>query len=490
MPLTETEAKMMNLVVGKFIKSKETTKRKDLVTRFKSYEAIDRLISSGALRNFDNDGSELIPTVLGVECSGDADSVKQARSSLELVLQALQNLYEVTPARQQIYRNDVLKSVNQIQEDTIPEVVDCGLYFAKEFPAFDSYGPSPGQPRPTPFNLEWMLISERIVPLNVKSAWDEHIRDCKAVLKTITQAADEGVSQSSSDSVDREFALMAIEEARKSVSEDDGRVHPKVGVVVVKNGRVLSKAHRGEELGNHAEYVALEKKLEDVSLIGATVYTTLEPCTSRNHPKVACAYRLTERKVGRVMIGMLDPDDRISGRGQRMLRKAGIATELFPHDLMTEVEELNREFMRDRESAEGHVPASPKTSAPPKLRVVLESGHVSNFLLKFFNDDEGPIFVRSVRLFANKIELTDPLIPADPSTWKVLPHTSISLGKSIVHQRNPAVSLMTMNSHKGLFFQTPMDVVVSCEMNGQLCDVSQTLYVKVNCASNLIVPLV
>ncbi len=145
---------------------------------------------------------------------------------------------------------------------------------------------------------------------------------------------------------DDTFARMAIEEARKSVSESDGRPRPKVGAVVVKNGQVLSSAHRGEHSACHAEYIALEKKLSDGFVAGATVYTTLEPCTTRNHPKIPCAERLIERRVARVVIGMLDPDNKISGRGQRRLRKAGIVTEFFSHDLMTEVEEMNREFTR------------------------------------------------------------------------------------------------------------------------------------------------
>ena len=153
---------------------------------------------------------------------------------------------------------------------------------------------------------------------------------------------------------DYKFARQAIEEARKSVSEQDGRPHPMVGAVVVKNGKVLSTAHRGEVPGNHAEYFALEKKLSDEAVSGATVYTTLEPCTTRKPPKFPCAARLIERKVARVVIGMLDPDPRITGRGQRILRGANIITDLFPHELMTEVEELNREFTRFCEQQSQH----------------------------------------------------------------------------------------------------------------------------------------
>jgi len=147
------------------------------------------------------------------------------------------------------------------------------------------------------------------------------------------------------DNTELDFIRLAIEQAKKSVSEDE-RTHPKVGVVVVKNGQVVATAFRGELAGDHAEYIAIDKKLENEVLAGATVYTTLEPCTNRNHPKVPCAERLSDRKVSRVVIGMLDPNPEISGKGQRQLRDANIVTDLFPRDFMAEVEDLNREFIR------------------------------------------------------------------------------------------------------------------------------------------------
>ena len=72
--------------------------------------------------------------------------------------------------------------------------------------------------------------------------------------------------------------------------------------------------------------------------------------------------------MARVVIGMLDPDDRISGRGQRALRRAGIATTLFDDDLMTEIEELNRDFIREREAAASAAPpAAPEALREKKL---------------------------------------------------------------------------------------------------------------------------
>jgi pyrimidine deaminase RibD-like protein/NTP pyrophosphatase (non-canonical NTP hydrolase) len=145
---------------------------------------------------------------------------------------------------------------------------------------------------------------------------------------------------------DPELMDLAIREARRS-SPEDGRIHPNVGAVVLLNGEVIGSGHRGElGAGDHAEFTVLERKLGDRSITGSTVYTTLEPCTSRSHPKVPCATRLVERGVARVVIGILDPDVQIRGRGYETLRNAGIAVELFRPEAVSQIEELNRNYIR------------------------------------------------------------------------------------------------------------------------------------------------
>ena len=186
---------------------------------------------------------------------------------------------------------------------------------------------------------------------------------------------------------DRYFALLAIEEAKKSVAEDS-RPHPKVGAVVVKDGKVLAKAHRGENPKSHAEYIALEKKLSNETLAGATVYTTLEPCVKRNPPKICCAQRLIDRKVDRVVIGMLDPNPDIRGLGDQLLNEAGIETQVFPRDLRAQVEEMNRQFIRDQKE-KWKLRSSTAHGVNPDETVILSTAMVSEIILeaRYINQD-------------------------------------------------------------------------------------------------------
>lgn len=196
-------------------------------------------------------------------------------------------------------------------------------------------------------------------------------------------------------SSNRDLMLATIELARRCQSES-GKISPKVGALVVREGKVLASAFRGEILsGEHAEYVLLEKKLKDATVAGATLFTTLEPCTSRNSPKIPCADRIIERRVKRVVIGSLDPNPEIRGAGELRLRAAGIEIVRYDPDLMSVIEELNREFFRDqhlrpslsRNALQSADPADPTQRGP--------NGHRMGYndrgdKVEWIPDDEGP----------------------------------------------------------------------------------------------------
>ncbi|MCX7634217.1 MAG: bifunctional diaminohydroxyphosphoribosylaminopyrimidine deaminase/5-amino-6-(5-phosphoribosylamino)uracil reductase RibD [Syntrophales bacterium] len=138
---------------------------------------------------------------------------------------------------------------------------------------------------------------------------------------------------------DEYFMRRALRLARRG----EGRVSPNplVGAVFVRDGRIIGEGwHRccGE---NHAEINALEAAREDVA--GATLYVTLEPCShyGRTPP---CAERLVSVRPARVVMGTLDPNPLVAGRGRELLKQHGIATTVGV--LETACRRLNAPFFK------------------------------------------------------------------------------------------------------------------------------------------------
>jgi diaminohydroxyphosphoribosylaminopyrimidine deaminase/5-amino-6-(5-phosphoribosylamino)uracil reductase len=131
----------------------------------------------------------------------------------------------------------------------------------------------------------------------------------------------------------------AIELAQEGVGYTSP--NPLVGAVIVKNGRIIGEGYHKLYGGPHAEINAFKNAIEDVE--GATMYVTLEPC-SHYGKTPPCANTIVEKKISKVVIGMMDPNPIVAGRGIKILEKNGI--EVITGILEGEVRKLNEIFIK------------------------------------------------------------------------------------------------------------------------------------------------
>ncbi len=117
------------------------------------------------------------------------------------------------------------------------------------------------------------------------------------------------------------------------------RPNPRVGAVVVKNGRRIAAAYHSRYGGPHAEVKALEKAGR--SARGATLYVNLEPCSTYGKTP-PCTDLIVRSGIKRVVVGCLDRNPPNRGRAKRILEKAGISFASGVRE--SEAFDLNRDF--------------------------------------------------------------------------------------------------------------------------------------------------
>ncbi len=138
---------------------------------------------------------------------------------------------------------------------------------------------------------------------------------------------------------DEQFMRRALRLAKRGAGRTSP--NPMVGAVVVRDGRVVGEGFHERVGGPHAEVHALRRAGE--SARGATLYVSLEPCNHHGRTP-PCTEAVIQAGISRVVIGMADPNPKVTGGGADRLRQAGIAVTVGV--LERECRILNQPFIK------------------------------------------------------------------------------------------------------------------------------------------------
>src|SRR2546429_7423687 len=134
--------------------------------------------------------------------------------------------------------------------------------------------------------------------------------------------------------IDRDYMWRALELAQKGLYSTTP--NPRVGCVIVRDGKIVGEGWHERAGEDHAEIAAL--KAAGPLARGATVYVTLEPCCHYGKTP-PCTDALIGSGVIRVVGAMRDPNPQVCGKGYEQLHAASI--DVLSGVLENEARELN-----------------------------------------------------------------------------------------------------------------------------------------------------
>ncbi|WP_238934844.1 bifunctional diaminohydroxyphosphoribosylaminopyrimidine deaminase/5-amino-6-(5-phosphoribosylamino)uracil reductase RibD [Aurantibacter crassamenti] len=128
--------------------------------------------------------------------------------------------------------------------------------------------------------------------------------------------------------------------------------NPMVGSVIVTNNTIIGEGFTSAYGGNHAEVNAINSVRDKSLFESATIYVSLEPC-SHYGKTPPCADLIIKNKIKKVVIGCLDPHEKVAGKGIQKLRDAGCEVEV--KILEKECREHHRRFLTFHEKKRPYI---------------------------------------------------------------------------------------------------------------------------------------
>ena len=225
--------------------------------------------------------------------------------------------------------------------------------------------------------------------------------------------------------------------------------NPMVGAVVVSsNGEILSEGYHSRFGGPHAERVALEKL--GYRARGCTLYVNLEPCC--HHGKTPpCTEAILESGIKRVVVGTLDPNPLVSGRGVEFLKSHGVEVKVGVLEDMCRW--LNRGFFKWIRCRRPYVIL--KWAQSLDGRIATASGHS-----KWLSCDVSLRYAHRLRAYADAVLVGSGTVLSDN------PLLNLRLWRGRDPLRVVLDSRLSLPLDRKVFSCPPSTVVFTCSPNG------------------------
>ena len=187
--------------------------------------------------------------------------------------------------------------------------------------------------------------------------------------------------------------------------------NPLVGCVIIFENTIIGEGWHKKSGASHAEVIAIESVQNKELLSSSTLYVSLEPC-SHFGKTPPCADLILKYKIPNVVIGTVDPNSKVAGKGIQKLKDSGVNVTFGI--LEKEGNELNKRFftfhrknrpyiiLKWAESADGFISPKNKTEQKP----VWISNEYSRQLVHKWRSEEQAILVGTQTIIDDNPSLT------------------------------------------------------------------------------------
>ncbi|MGH7888975.1 MAG: bifunctional diaminohydroxyphosphoribosylaminopyrimidine deaminase/5-amino-6-(5-phosphoribosylamino)uracil reductase RibD [Thermodesulfobacteriota bacterium] len=222
---------------------------------------------------------------------------------------------------------------------------------------------------------------------------------------------------------DVKYMSIALRFAKKA--EGMTSPNPLVGAVLVKKGEILGKGYHKKAGLPHAEIEAFsdaEERKHNVK--GSTLYVTLEPCCHTEKRTPPCVKTIIDKGILRVIVGTLDPNPKVNGKGIKVLREKGLEVKIGV--LEDECRHINEGFFK-------HI----NTGTP---FVILKLAATLDGKIATFTGDSKWIGSETQRKYAHKLRnKVDAVVVGVKTVLRDNPQLNVRQSTKSSHQPTPIV---------------------------------------------------